>query len=221
VLFLSETHLDNAKAEKVRRRTGFDHKALFESDGRSGGLLLLWKSETNIQVNAVTKNYIDVVVDEEGGWRFTGVYGEPEWNQKTATWEAIRSIKGDSSTPWLIMGDFNEILYNSEKEGGRPRTQRQLQAFHDMLSECALNDVGFVGDLFTWRRGQIRERLDRAIANLQWSNLYPQSMLVNSESIRSDHRPIVMDTHYLVPPDNGSKKNDLRQDGSRKIRWRR
>jgi hypothetical protein len=111
------------------------------------------------------------------------------------------------------MGDFNEILYNSEKEGGRARTQRQLQAFHDVLSECGLNDMGFTGDLYTWRRGKIRERLDRAVANLQWSERFPQSTLINSESIRSDHRPIVMDTHYLA--------SDQGRTGTRRLeaRW--
>ena len=83
------------------------------------------------------------------------------------TWEALRSIKGDLSTPWLLMGDFNEILYIIEKESSRPTPQRQMQAFHDVLSECNINDMGFVGDRFTWRRGQIRERLDRALANPQ------------------------------------------------------
>jgi ribonuclease HI len=206
VFFLSETHLDNAKADNLRRKVGFDHMAVHESDGRSGGLLLLWKSKVRIRVEEVSKYYIDAVVDEDGGWRFTGLYGEPEWHRKALTWEAIRSIKGDPTNPWLIMGDFNEIMYNSEKEGGRPRTQRQLQSFHDVLSECGLNDMGFVGDLYTWRRGQIRERLDRAVANMQWAQLYPQSMLVNSESIRSDHRPIMMDTKYLDPPDRSAKK---------------
>ena len=115
----------------------------------------------------VTKNYIDVIIEEEGGWRFTGIYGMPEWNQKGRTWDAICSIRGDLTAPWLLMGDFNEILYNSEKEGGRPRTQRQLQAFHDVLSECELNYMEFTGDLYTWQRGHIRERLDRAVANIQ------------------------------------------------------
>jgi hypothetical protein len=93
------------------------------------------------------------------------VYDEPEWNQKHVTWDALRAIKSDLRIPCRLMGDFNEILYNIEKEGGRPRAQRQMQAFHDVLMECNLNDVGFVGDRFTWRRGLIRERLDRALAN--------------------------------------------------------
>lgn len=190
----------------MRRRAGFDQMIVHESDGRSGGLLLLWKEEINIHRQGVTKNYIDVIIEEGVGWRFTGIYGEPEWNQKGRTWNAIRSIKGDLTVPWLLMGDFNEILYNSEKQGGRPRTQRQLQAFHDVLSECELQDMGFTGDLYTWQRGQIRERLDRAVANIQWSNMFPQSAVINSEMTRSDHRPIVMDTQYLAPTQGGRSK---------------
>jgi len=82
VFFLSETHLDKVKADNVRRRAGFDHLIIHESDGRSGGLLLLWKEEVNIRLQAVTQNYIDVVIEENGGWRFTGVYGEPDWRHK-------------------------------------------------------------------------------------------------------------------------------------------
>lgn len=110
----------------------------------------MWRDDINVLVQGVTKNYIDVIIDNGVTWRFTGVYGEPEWNQKHLTWDALSSIKGDLRMPWLLMGDFNEILYNLEKEGGRPRPQRQMQAFHDVLIECNLNDMGFVGDRFTW-----------------------------------------------------------------------
>jgi len=51
-----------------------------ESDGWSGGLLLMWRDEISVHMQGVTKNYIDVIIEEEGGWKFTGIYGEPEWN---------------------------------------------------------------------------------------------------------------------------------------------
>ena len=51
----------------------------------------------------------------------------------------------------------------------------------------------------------IRERLDRAVANTQWSNMFPQSSLINSEMIRSDHRPILMDTQNLAPMQRGTR----------------
>jgi exonuclease III len=41
VFFLSETHLGKVKAESLKRRLGCDHFIIYESDGRSGGLLML------------------------------------------------------------------------------------------------------------------------------------------------------------------------------------
>lgn len=91
------------------------------------------------------------------------------------------------SLPWIVLGDFNEILYNFEKEGGRPRSQSQLQAFHDALSECGLSDMGYEGDMFTWQRGKIRERLDRGVTNVAWNSVHPNAKLTNCEMRKSDH----------------------------------
>lgn len=74
VLFLSETHLDNAKAEKVRKKLGYDQHVVHESDGRSGGLLMFWKDEVEVVCSAITENYIDVLIKEETEWRLTGIY---------------------------------------------------------------------------------------------------------------------------------------------------
>jgi endonuclease/exonuclease/phosphatase family metal-dependent hydrolase len=94
--------------------------------------------------------------------------------------------------PWLIMGDLNDIMYAFEKEGGKPRSAHCMQAFRDALDDCHLEDVGYIGDKFTWHRGEIRERLDRALANEAWSLKFPDSNLHHLEYYRSDHRPILM-----------------------------
>ena len=59
-----------------------------------------------------------MVVRDGDEWRLTGVYGEPSWDHKDQTWGALRSLHGSSSLPWLALGDFNEILFHHEKEGG-------------------------------------------------------------------------------------------------------
>ena len=83
-----------------------------ESDGQSGGFLMMWTSDISIREQGISKNFIDVVIDNgEPNWRFIGLYGEPEWSQKSVTWDALHSIRGDGSIPWLVMGDFNEILF--------------------------------------------------------------------------------------------------------------
>jgi hypothetical protein len=92
------------------------------------------------------------------------------------------------------LGDFNEILFNFEKEGSWPRPQSYMQSFHDALADCGLSDMGYEGDKFTWQRGRIQERLDRGLANGAWNQLHPMATLVNSEMTKSDNRPLVVDT---------------------------
>ena len=118
-------------------------------------------------------------------------------------------MHGRISQPWLVLGDFNEILYNTEKEGGVPRPQRYMQAFHDALSDCGLGDMGYEGDRFTWQRGRVRERLDRGVANGSRNQLFPSSRLINAEMTKSDHRPIVVDTEGVDVPHVGERKKQF------------
>jgi hypothetical protein len=131
-------------------------------------------------------------------WRLTGFYGEPSGKNKYKSWEYIRQLNIEFDLPWIILGDFNEILYAHEKEGGNMRPPGMTQNFRQCLSECGLEDLGYIGDIFTWRRGEIRERLDRAVGNERWSAMFPFAAVINKEHSRSDHRPIVVDTEYHV-----------------------
>jgi hypothetical protein len=90
-----------------------------ESDGRSGGLLLLWRNELNVTSFAEHTNYLDIRIDENSpkAWRITGIYGEPSADRKQLTWNYIRELHAMVDLPWVMLGDFNEILSNSEKEG--------------------------------------------------------------------------------------------------------
>jgi hypothetical protein len=92
------------------------------------------------------------------------------------------------------MGDFNEILYSTEKEGGAMRPQCCMQAFRDTLIACNLEDMGYEGDIFTWRRGKIRDRLDRAVCDPRWPAMFPLARVVNENFDKLDHRPIQVDT---------------------------
>jgi len=100
---------------------GCEKFAIHESDGRSGGLLMLRKKEVVVRPVNISQYYIDVVMGEGEEWHLTGIYGDPY--HKEQTWEALRERKDSMSTlPWLMMGDFNEILLHHEKEGGRARS---------------------------------------------------------------------------------------------------
>jgi hypothetical protein len=48
-------------------------------------------------------------------WKFTGFYGHPEVIHRPASWALLCHLSGIAPKPWLCVGDFNEILSNSEK----------------------------------------------------------------------------------------------------------
>jgi hypothetical protein len=204
-MFLSETHLDVYPAECLRKKLNMDFKVVNPSNGRSGGVLLFWKKEINIQLIFSAPKYIDVRVIEsqEKVWRFTGIYGEPRWEDKYKTWEKIRELKQNLNLPWIMMGDFNEILFSNEKEGGNPRPHDYMQAFRDALTDCGLEDIGYTGNHYTWKPGRIRERLDRAVANGEWVSMHLNAVLSHLEYTRSDHRPLLLDTEYQGSPSSG------------------
>jgi hypothetical protein len=204
VMFLSETHLADFPADCIRRRMNMDFKICNPTTTRSGGVLLLWKREITIQQIYSAPKYIDVkVLDGNNSvWRLTGFYGEPKWQDRYKSWDKMRELNGQYDLPWVVLGDFNEILFSHEKDGGNPRSQNMMQAFRDSLDDCGLVDLGFTGDSFTWKRGRLRERLDRAVANHSWSHLFPNAMVRHLEYAHSDHRPIMIDTEFHLEASN-------------------
>lgn len=72
--------------------------------------------------------------------------------------------------PWLVFGDFSEVLQFSEKWGGKARFEKQMNDFLEVLETFELKDLGYEGSSFTWCNdhygdGRIFERLDRFLAN--------------------------------------------------------
>ncbi|XVF60898.1 hypothetical protein PTKIN_Ptkin08bG0085300 [Pterospermum kingtungense] len=55
-------------------------KISVSANGRSGGLVLLWKGEIALTLMSYLKKHIDVEVCDQQGieWRFTRIYGEPD-----------------------------------------------------------------------------------------------------------------------------------------------
>lgn len=120
--------------------------------------------------------------------------------EKDKTWKLLRTLKHQNDKAWLCAGDFNEILYSWEKEGGQPRAQSCMDKFKMALEDCELSDLGFKGDVFTWRNHNhdankyIHERLDRAVASHTWRQHFPAVTIVNGDPRHLDHRPVIIDT---------------------------
>ncbi|KAA3471267.1 Endonuclease/exonuclease/phosphatase [Gossypium australe] len=148
ILFLMETNVNRKRMEKIRRKCRFEQGINVDAERTKGGLSLEWRVRMNLTLISYSKSHIDVEVEEGGEsivWRFTGFYGAPVENERKDSWNLLRHLKRGCNKPWLILGDFNEIIYSHEKQRGRIREERQMNAFGEALEECELNDLGFSG----------------------------------------------------------------------------
>ena len=106
IVFLMETKVDKKKwIDKVKERCKLKHGVFIPSNGNSGGLTLFWIDGGS----------------SIGWWHLTGFYGNPETDRRSESWAKLKFLKNSSSLPWLVIGDFNEIIGLSEKEGGHIR----------------------------------------------------------------------------------------------------
>ena len=105
VLFLSETHLSDARAERLMRKLGFQERLVDPSDGRAGGLLMMWRNGVSVTDHGVTANFIDVTIDDGRKWRCTGFYGELAKENKHKSWEYLRGLHQMRDEPWIAFGD--------------------------------------------------------------------------------------------------------------------
>ncbi|CAN1133105.1 hypothetical protein LINPERHAP2_LOCUS7458 [Linum perenne] len=92
----------------------------------------------------------------------------------------------------MILSDFNSILFAEDKRGGAPFNRACNKSFIDTVDVCGLSDLRFNGPRFTWSRNNILVRLDRALVNDHWIDLFPESLVLHLHRLKSDHRPILV-----------------------------
>ena len=200
LVFLAETKARESRLKGVRNKIGYTQGITVPSDGRSGGLALMWREGTDIDFKGCSNSHIDVVVNGVSAstqWRATGFYGNPDARTRFISWQLLEILKEQSTLPWIVFGDFNEILHPGEKIGGLDRDAKQMEDFRECLSRCGLLDLGFFGQHHTWCNGRFgsqrtKLRLDRMVANEAWTRIFPQARIQHVSLSISDHCLLVL-----------------------------
>jgi hypothetical protein len=201
MVFLCETRQKAEKMRRLRGRLGLKGFTCLDSEGRSGGLAMFWSENLHVEVQEVTTRYIDMFLrlsPQQPLWHLTCVYGEPRVENQHNMWSQLQKLKVQNSLPRCVLGDFNAALWSFEHLSVKPRAERQMVAFRDTLEICELVDLGFSGPAYTYdnrRHGSanVQVRLDRAVADNDWRNLFPESRVVHKVTPCSDHCMILLE----------------------------
>ena len=120
VIFLVKVKASIDRMKGFQNKLGFIEGIIFPSDGRSGGLALLWREGMDICFKSCSHSHIDVVVhgeSSESPWGVTGFCRHPDTRKSYTSWQLLETLNTQCSLPWLVCGDFNEIIHSDEKLG--------------------------------------------------------------------------------------------------------
>lgn len=75
-------------------------------------------------------------------WWLARFYGHPEEHRRKETWNLLDLLKPNIDQAWCVLSDFNEIISQGEKMGGRQRLEDQMEEFIEAWFE---NDLFYLG----------------------------------------------------------------------------
>ncbi|XP_030939895.1 uncharacterized protein LOC115964782 [Quercus lobata] len=175
-VFLMETKVGVKRMVKVKERIGLPNGLIIPSEGRSGGMALLWVRDLDVEIRSFSRYHIDaIVINSKSGfkWRMTGFYGNPETSLRKESWSLLRQIRGPD------------------------RAQQQMEGFREVIDTCGFQDMGFEGPEFTWcnqrlNKGRIQLRLDKVLASVEWAENYQNARVYHIVEPTSDHCAILL-----------------------------
>ena len=157
---------------------------------------LSWKSNIQLDVLYSSPNIIDTCITHQNKTFFVSyVYGAPRRDERVEFWNKLTELGTQRDESWLITGDFNDLLNNSEKIGGPMRWEGFFLSFRSFVTQFGIWDLQHSGNSLSWRGTRyshfIQSRLDRSMANLAWSEMFPQGRCEYHRFKGSDHRPVL------------------------------
>ncbi|KAL2906857.1 hypothetical protein RDABS01_005567 [Bienertia sinuspersici] len=195
------TKCDDKRAFHVKRRLNFTDYKVVNPRGKRGGIWLFWNPPVDLIL--FSDNDVDYF---HGLFRFsptspealvTGMHAPSVSSVRHRLWRDIQANLPPPTTPWMVLGDLNEVTCTNEKTGGNQFKHGQCKDFNNFQDNAGMIDLGFQGNPFTWTNGRegaavIRERLDRAIANTKWLEAFPKTKVMHLTRTYSDHCPILV-----------------------------
>ncbi|XP_028773891.1 uncharacterized protein LOC114730946 [Neltuma alba] len=193
LLVLVEPRISGEVASRAIKRIGLPNSHRVEASGFSGGIWVLWTDQIQVDILLSHWQFIHTRVHlphTSRSFLFTAVYASPMNSVRIQLWSELSNLARSIFEPWAIAGDFNSVLYSSERRTSTGRRREGCPHFLQFVNDCTLLDLGFSGPRFTWRRGLSFARLDRVLVNHHWFDSYSNTLVYHLPKIQSDHRPL-------------------------------
>lgn len=174
------------------------------TEAENGRIVVIWNPALSVITYLKTPQLVVCgVFDPITSCSFTVafVYAFNDRMNRLPLWADIKRLASSPvlrNAPWIVLGDFNQVLAVSEAFSlSSPVISLEGMAdFHDCLFESELFDLSFGGCFFTWSNKSTTDpktrKLDRALVNEVWQDTFPASYALFDAPRSSDHSPCLV-----------------------------
>jgi hypothetical protein len=134
-LFLMETKICKQRMQVIRNKLGFEGLLAVDPVGLSGGIALLWKEDCEVSIQNYSRRHINAAITLGGSgppWKLTGFYGHPDRAFRDDSWHLLVHLKSLDPSPWLCVGDFNEITDLQRNQEVLPAARAKWKGFGEL-----------------------------------------------------------------------------------------
>jgi exonuclease III len=156
LICIQETKMAVINDATIRNSLGREHENSYvfkPVDVTRGGILIASKESTlQLQSPSITEHIISAsVLDTRINtiWMIIGVYGPQGELEKKMFIRELRHLKDSALPSWLIIGDFNIIYKDEDKNNGR-LNRRLMLRFRWALNHLEMKEIHLIGRKYTW-----------------------------------------------------------------------
>ncbi|KAK4384493.1 hypothetical protein Sango_3056000 [Sesamum angolense] len=182
--------------QRVRRNLLLNWSWFDDYSGPEGRIWLAWNPlEVGVDIIRVESQFVHCrAFNKRLHTRclITVLYGAYDLIPRRNLWSALCNLSAAiSNEPWLVLGDFNAVMDDSEVYGRAADTSVSMTEFRNCIRDSGLVQLPFTGCPFTWHNcsegpRSLWKRLDRMLANTTWMDAWPNYSYISALPSTSD-----------------------------------
>ncbi|XP_058734312.1 uncharacterized protein LOC131606042 [Vicia villosa] len=173
----------------------------------NGRIWLMWlDTMVSVKVLQMGDQYIHAEVnslDQKIKYTTTIVYAFNQLEKRKILWNTIENLGTNLRTPWIVMGDFNNVINSQGRIGGTLITTTEYRDLTEMMHRAGLFEAKTRGSHYTWsnkhRIGLIYSRIDHLVGNAEWFMTFNEALVDVLLPHISDHASLRISLEQHMP----------------------
>lgn len=132
IFIIFEAKADECRARQVTRLLGFDDFKAIPPHGLKDGIWVMWKKSIElVSWSEVSPYYFHSLFKfspKHPEVLLTGMHAPCTAKERHEIWKNMEQNLPPDQTPWMVVGDLNEVRNQNEKSGGRAFRSSQCKA---------------------------------------------------------------------------------------------